>query len=133
MTPDVRRDLSADAVSPARARIIVRRMLDIWDADDVKLVELLTSELVTNAVRHAATAIVLTVAAEASTVRVEVSDLDPHLPSMCANPGIGGYGLRIVDGLATRWGVEQRPNDGKTVWFEIELTGREGETAGATG
>jgi anti-sigma regulatory factor (Ser/Thr protein kinase) len=132
MTPEVRRELSADAVSPAQARSIVRRMLDVWDADDVKVVELLTSELVTNAVRHAATEIVLRVEAEASTVRVEVTDRDAHLPSMRDDVGIGGYGLRIVDRLATRWGVDQVPDTGKTVWFELELTGHEGETAGAT-
>jgi hypothetical protein len=57
---------------------------------------LLTSELVTNGVLHAATPLRLT--------------LTRH----------GGFGLHIVERLASNWGCAQR-DDGKTVWFEMPL------------
>ena len=127
MTLQVRRALTAQPVSPAQARAIVRRTLGLWDGDGVRVAELLTSELVTNAVRHAATKIVLRVALEANTVRVEVSDLDTAMPALREAPDIGGYGLRIVDRLAARWGVVVIPDGGKTVWFELDLAGREAD------
>jgi anti-sigma regulatory factor (Ser/Thr protein kinase) len=107
--------LRAEFVSPAQARSVVRRMLQLWDADaDVEIAELLTSEVVTNAVRHAATEIMLRVLADESTVRVEVS----------------GYGLHIVERLATRWGVDPAGANGKVVWFELS---RGAGTDGASG
>jgi anti-sigma regulatory factor (Ser/Thr protein kinase) len=120
VSSDVRRRMSADTVSPAEARRIVRSTLDGWDADDIKLVELLTSELVTNAVRHAATEIVFCVEVALSTVRVEVSDAGTTMPHIRDDDQIGGYGLRIVEALATRWGVDLLPGAGKTVWFEVD-------------
>ncbi|MEX0666610.1 MAG: ATP-binding protein [Acidimicrobiia bacterium] len=129
MTQQVSQELAAVDVSPARARSIVRRMLAVWDADDeVRLTELLTSELVTNAVRHAATEIMLRVAVDARTVRVEVTDTGKTMPVLTQTPDVGGYGLRIVDQLAARWGVDPIPNDGKTVWFEVDLKGHEAGT-----
>ena len=32
----------------------------------------------------------------------------------------GGRGMLLVNGLASVWGIERRPN-GKTVWFAIDL------------
>jgi anti-sigma regulatory factor (Ser/Thr protein kinase) len=125
LTPQVRQELAPDDLSPAQARSIVRRMLELWESDDdVRLTELLTSELVTNAVRHAATEIMLRVEADARMVRVEVTDTGPDLPVITDTPDLGGYGLRIVDELAARWGIEHAPEDGKTVWFEVEVTAR---------
>ena len=126
-TQQATHELAAADVSPARARSIVRRMLAAWNSDDeVRLTELLTSELVTNAVRHAATEIMLRVEVDAKTVRVEVTDTGKAMPTVTETPDVGGYGLRIVDQLAARWGVDPVPNDGKTVWFEVDLKGLEG-------
>ena len=127
MTDEERRLLPAQLVAPAQARSVVRRLLALWDADEPRqLAELLTSELVTNAVVHAATEIMLRVEASQSFVRVEVGDTNPEMPRM-RPPGVGGYGLRLVDQLATSWGAQPAGANGKIVWFEIDLT-REGGT-----
>lgn len=94
--------------------------------DGVDAILLLVSELVTNAVVHAGPAtgdrdIVLTVDRANGVVHVEVSDRDPTLP-VRGEPASGdpaGRGLRLVDALASDWGVI--PCDGgKVVWFEVE-------------
>jgi anti-sigma regulatory factor (Ser/Thr protein kinase) len=124
VTQQISQELAAVDVSPARARSIVRQALSMLGSDDeIRLTELLTSELVTNAVRHAATGIMLRVAVDTRTVRVEVTDTGADMPVVAPAPDIGGYGLRIVDQLAARWGVDPIPKHGKTVWFEVELEG----------
>jgi anti-sigma regulatory factor (Ser/Thr protein kinase) len=125
MKPELRRELASDVASPAQARTLVRQMLQVWDADgECEVAELLTSELVTNAVRHAATEILLRVEVDDARVRIEVSDTSAEMPRIRAKPDVGGYGLRIVDELATRWGVEAVPDNGKTVWFELDVRAR---------
>jgi anti-sigma regulatory factor (Ser/Thr protein kinase) len=100
----------------------VRRALEDWGlADDARVAELLTSELVTNAVLHAATSVMLTISCRDNTVRVEIGDAGTEMPSLVEVPDTGGYGLRLVDRMASRWGVEQVPGTGKTVWFELDV------------
>ena len=49
-----------------------------------------------------------------------VSDEGDDQPKLRAPSADGGWGLRIVDSCATRWGVEE----GSThVWFEVDLEG----------
>ena len=84
---------------------------------------LVISELVTNVVRHTScpTASVAVVV-RGSAVRIEVSDGDPGRPHVVEGklpPGHGGLGLRIVDTMATRWGVDGHDH-GKTVWAEFD-------------
>lgn len=82
----------------------------------LETLELLTSELVTNAVIHARTPVVLTVTF-AECITVEVRDHAPGQPEMSA-PDVGGWGLRLVDRLSVRWGVSSA-DPGKIVWFEL--------------
>jgi anti-sigma regulatory factor (Ser/Thr protein kinase) len=86
-------------------------------------VSLLTSELVGNAVRHAgaghpAERIVFHARLSEDHVRIEVADhgpgFDPEIRHEAA-----GFGLRLVDKLASRWGVE-RTARGCRVWFEVD-------------
>jgi len=87
----------------------------------IETAELLTDELVTNAIVHARCKSYLFIRAARGVVRVEVSDPDENLPSM-ANPdtdALGGRGLAIVNGLASAWGIERAADGGKTVWFEL--------------
>jgi two-component sensor histidine kinase len=83
--------------------------------------ELLTSELVTNAIKHASGDITCRLWAGPDVVRLEVVDSSPA-PPVRAERGLqadSGRGLRIVDTLATRWGAAaQEP--GKYVWFELD-------------
>jgi anti-sigma regulatory factor (Ser/Thr protein kinase) len=80
--------------------------------------ELVISELVTNALRHGlGDVVVRTSLADGDLLQVSVTDSGPELPAMQPfDPGrIGGVGLRIVDRLASEWGVAPFPG-GKTVW-----------------
>lgn len=78
------------------------------------------SELVTNAITHGAGTVRLSLEAQRDVVRVEVSDSgssSPH-PLPLDPDGVGGRGLRIVEAIAPRWGV-QEDGKGKTVWAEV--------------
>ena len=86
----------------------------------VDTVELLTSEVVTNAILHAASAPELVVRLADARVRVEVHDASPAVPVLHEpDPyDASGRGMTIVDRLARAWGVEHVP-EGKRVWFEV--------------
>ena len=91
---------------------------------------LLTSELVTNAVRHAGQSsddpIELTVSIDPTILRVSVRDrgsgFDPL--ELRTRSDEGGWGLDLVEKLSSRWGVDRRPET-SNVWFEIDLPGRD--------
>ena len=93
--------------------------LDGTRADDAVL---LVSELVTNAVKYGGDGrIELVIEQPRGIMRVAVRDKGGPgpLPEM-REPGLagGGHGLRLVDRIADRWGVEH----GSTiVWFEFDL------------
>jgi anti-sigma regulatory factor (Ser/Thr protein kinase) len=85
---------------------------------------LLVSELVTNSVRHVVGStkpVVLAVQIGAHAIRVEVHDggagFEPGKPQ--PRGADGGFGLFLVERMASRWGVESR--DGTRVWFELDL------------
>jgi anti-sigma regulatory factor (Ser/Thr protein kinase) len=115
--------LPGDVTTPAAARRFVRAALESVEADPmvIEAAELLTDELVTNAIVHARCKSYLFIRAANGVVRVEVTDPDERLPTM-ATPdpdALGGRGLHIVNGLASAWGVERATDGGKTVWFEL--------------
>jgi anti-sigma regulatory factor (Ser/Thr protein kinase) len=86
----------------------------------VDTVELLTSEVVTNAIVHAESAPELVVRVADARVRVEVHDGSSAVPVVLhPDPyAQAGRGMTIVDRLAQDWGVEHVPS-GKRVWFEV--------------
>ena len=85
--------------------------------DDIVL---LTSELVTNAVRHAGTDVRLGVTVELDEVRVDVRDGSTSAPRrQDPDPeATQGRGLSTVNALADAWGIEP-DTPGKLVWFAI--------------
>ena len=87
----------------------------------VDTVELLTSELVTNAVVHAHSASVVMLRVHDRMVRVEVCDGDASPPYLRTPDGnaASGRGIAILEELAAEWGVDLIPDDGKRVWFEV--------------
>lgn len=116
------------AATPDAPRL-AREAMDGWlnerlepqRADDARL---LTSELVSNAVRHGKLPShgIVTVDVEASGSAVTVTVEQPTTTSdaRIVEPAVereGGFGLRLVDRLADSWGVE-REIPGK-VWFSI--------------
>lgn len=91
------------------------------EADQLQTVRLLTSELVTNALLHGAGNITLLASLHDHLLHVEVIDegegLDRTAPARRGPDYVGGYGLRIVDSEASRWGVRHGTTH---VWFELE-------------
>ncbi len=87
----------------------------------VDTVELLTSELVTNAVVHARSAPELLVRVGDRVVHIEVCDGSANPPTRRRRDpeAASGRGIAIVEELAATWGVLQVPDDGKRVWFEV--------------
>jgi anti-sigma regulatory factor (Ser/Thr protein kinase) len=105
------------------ARRFVRDVLMSRQVDQgvVSTVELLTSELVTNAIVHARSGPQLVVEVGPEVVRVAVRDLSPHAPvrRLGRLDDLSGRGVVIVERLASAWGVEQDGGGGKQVWFEV--------------
>lgn len=122
-------ELPPDHAAAARARRFVGETLRAWGFESaIPDVELLVSELVTNAVLHARSASRVTVVHTDSTLRITVSDTSPTRPRMRDyGPGaVTGRGLLLVDRIARRWGVEPS-STGKSVWFEVDaLTATDG-------
>jgi len=87
--------------------------------------KLLTTELMTNAVRHAGLLpgdpIELSIGASEEVLRVEVTDDGPGFDAQGLPAPVdgGGWGLYLVEHIADRWGViRDRTN---RVWFELDL------------
>lgn len=113
--------------SVGAARRFVRDVLTTRQVGDevVDTVELLTSEVVTNAIVHAGSGPQLVVQLTRERVRVEVHDRASSVPlRLMTDPfSPGGRGMAIVEELSREWGVEHLP-DGKRVWFEVPVTVR---------
>ena len=103
----------------AAARVMARDALAAWPRETVETVELIASELATNAVRHARTGFEMTIEANGE-IRVEVTDSGGGSPTpLSPEPrDLTGRGLRIVEALSDAWGVTVRPQ-GKTVWCTL--------------
>ncbi|WP_157247746.1 SpoIIE family protein phosphatase [Nonomuraea typhae] len=119
--------------APAAARRFVRDTLAEWHLSHVEAdAVLLTSELVTNAVVHAGTAVELTCRLDAAAAppRLEIQVDDRH-PLRTVPPPAAGRGLTLAETLADAWGVTYS-RTAKRVWVRIDLmddTGTKG-TAG---
>ncbi|WP_435243184.1 SpoIIE family protein phosphatase [Streptomyces cucumeris] len=114
--------LDPKAQTAGQARRLARRALARWDLDDLTdAVELLVSEVVTNAVRYAERPITLRLL-RTDVLRCEVGDDVPQLPRLRqARPSDeGGRGLYLVNRMARRWGAT-RLSTGKVVWFELAM------------
>ncbi|KGM13437.1 histidine kinase [Cellulomonas bogoriensis 69B4 = DSM 16987] len=90
-----------------------------------QVLELLSSELLSNAVLHGpgGSAVGLQLRCSDGSVRVSVSDAGPEAPVVMAHEpsSLSGRGMAIVEAMASRWGVEEHRDGGKTVWFELDL------------
>ncbi|MGW7514022.1 SpoIIE family protein phosphatase [Streptomyces sp. NPDC054796] len=126
--------LPAEPRQVARARRLARERLVRWGLAELDggavgtvgdAVELLVSEVVTNAVRHARGERFELRLVRTDVLLCEVSDEDPALPVLveAAEDDLYGRGLRVVSRLAREWGTS-RSVRGKTVWFELSLPGR---------
>lgn len=117
--------LAPDPSAVRRAREFVRdETAGFCRPEVVDAASAVVTELVTNALLHARTAVTVRIAAAGAGVRLEVEDRDPGGtvgPSAARagdGRGVTGRGLLLVEALAERWGVTVDA-DGKTVWAEI--------------
>ena len=91
-------------------------------ADLVESAEVVVTELVTNALVHAGTAIDVVALIDDAGLRIEVSDGSGHLPVLRRNGALAGTGrgLWLVQSAVHDWGIETHES-GKTVWVEIRV------------
>jgi anti-sigma regulatory factor (Ser/Thr protein kinase) len=112
--------------APREARSFLRRQLDDWGLgpDLVDPAELCLSELVTNAVIHAGTAIDVALRLDGDRLRVAVHDNGTggqvHRRPVPAPDDIGGRGLMLVEVLSADWRAE-RDTGGTTVSFDLDV------------
>jgi anti-sigma regulatory factor (Ser/Thr protein kinase) len=115
--------LDSQPDSVAQARRVTTQVIDGLDEQTLEDVRLIVSELVTNAVKHGPDGRVkVRLRREGSTIHGEVEDEGTRHFGLRRKARIGpdgGLGLRLVDSLSDRWGVETGT---ARVWFE--LTGR---------
>lgn len=114
---------SPELTSPRQARADLRAALATKlspSANDI--VQLLTTELVTNGIQHAQGPVTVTAEVSGDRVRIAVGDESSvvPVPGNASADDEGGRGLALVDSLSTRWGVEELPT-GKIVWFETPI------------
>jgi anti-sigma regulatory factor (Ser/Thr protein kinase) len=114
------RDVPGDPAAVAGARAWASRRVADWGLRESSfIVELVVSELVTNAIRHGGPPVQLRLIRDAVLI-CEVSDggnSSPHL-RQAQTFDEGGRGLLLVAQLAQRWGTRHRAV-GKTIWAEI--------------
>lgn len=124
--PTVQRErrisLTAGPAAAAAARRQVRAAICAWDIPvDAPVAELLTSELVTNAIRHEAGGkIMLVITCVCGRLRVDVHDTSCSLPVPVGAPADAetGRGLILVASMSTSWGF-YRTRAGKAVYFTL--------------
>ena len=118
---EFRKRFPNDVLAPALARAALATTAIGIPAEDFDAAALLTSELVTNSVRHSGSDWVdVAITLGFDSLRIEVSDqsnqvIRPRTPDVD-----GGWGLALVGELAARWGVE-RHAVGKMIWVEFDL------------
>jgi anti-sigma regulatory factor (Ser/Thr protein kinase) len=114
--------LTTGPAASAEARRQVREALCAWEIPvDPDVAILLTSELVTNAVRHEVTGIVLlAITCSCDQLRVDVHDTSRSLPTLvdASADDEAGRGLMLVTTLSDEWGFYRTPA-GKAVYFTL--------------
>jgi len=117
-------ELQAQPISASRSRDFVRHHLGEHAlshlSDDLELV---VSELSTNAMVHAATSFKVSLHAFDETLLLEVEDGSRDGPTLVAAEVLDtqGRGLAIVNRLSRGWGVNAHTDGSKSVWAEFSL------------
>jgi anti-sigma regulatory factor (Ser/Thr protein kinase) len=114
--------LTAAPPAAAEARSQVRAAIYAWDVPvDLATAVLLTSELVTNAIRHEAREnVLLAITRSCGALRVDVHDTSCSVPVPMDAPADAeaGRGVMLVASLSTNWGF-YRTSAGKAVYFTL--------------
>jgi anti-sigma regulatory factor (Ser/Thr protein kinase) len=116
--------LPSGPTAAAEARSQVQAYVYAWDVPvDSPVAALLTSELVTNAIKHeTGETVMLVISCTWGQLRVDVHDTSPSIPVPIDAPveAEAGRGLMLVSSLATDWGW-YRTSAGKAVYFMLEF------------
>jgi serine phosphatase RsbU (regulator of sigma subunit)/anti-sigma regulatory factor (Ser/Thr protein kinase) len=126
--------LPSDPAAVRRARGHVRAQLSKWDLEELSpATELLTSELITNALRYAPGPIELRLLKE-RTLICEVRDGSGALPRLrhATDEEENGRGMVVISQFAQRWGA-RRTATGKVVWCEQHIPGIDPSSAQPAG
>ncbi len=118
-------DLPSDPAVVSRSRAAVTAQLAEWGLEELTFTtELIASELVTNAIRHATGPVQLRLLRDRALI-CEVSDGSGTSPRLrrAQSTDEGGRGLFLVARLTERWGTRYTPH-GKVIWTEQPLPGR---------
>jgi anti-sigma regulatory factor (Ser/Thr protein kinase) len=116
--------LPAHPYSIGMARNLVRGMHPLINTEQLERAELIVSEIVTNAIRYGtdgAADVIVEFILEPSMLRGKVTDSGPSFSPPTAKPQlgqVGGFGLHIVDRLASSWEIE-RTTKGNVVMFSV--------------
>ena len=106
----------------AAARKLVAAACAAWEMSELTTdAVLVVSELVANAVEHAATELVVLIRRDDDGVRIEVCDLDGRLPQRPDHDGVvhlRGRGMHLVETVSHSWGAEPTAA-GKVVWATL--------------
>ena len=118
-------EFPCDVGALGRVRAFAGETLSAWSVppDDVILV---VGELAANAIVHARSAFEVSLREHHGGIVAEVTDNSEHVPKVGRpdDEGVGGRGLRIVEGIARAWGFHAGVSWRKVVWAEIPLAGR---------
>lgn len=127
--------LAPAPTAPAVARAHLKDLLQDAPADVLEDVLLLTTEVLTNSLRHAPVdvrdRIHLAVHTSEDAVRVEVTDPGTgaiFTPRIAEPHETGGRGLLLLAELSDRWGIDR--SQATTVWFELSFSERLESRAG---
>ncbi|MFJ9682111.1 SpoIIE family protein phosphatase [Streptomyces sp. NPDC101194] len=124
-------DVPFDPAAVAGMRAAATEKLDDWGLSALSFaMELVLSELVTNAIRHGSAPVTLRLLNDHG-LTCEVADgssTSPHLRYAAATDE-GGRGLFLVAQLTERWGTRYTPQ-GKVIWAELSLPGPEEDVDG---
>ena len=121
-----------DSVRDARERV-VETASELLRDERLAELRLVTSEVITNAVRHGGSGEPVRVRALVTEdfLCVKVTDAGPGIaprPRATAPADDGGFGLVLVESLTRRWGMTRE--EGRTrIWFEFDFDFDFDETA----
>lgn len=124
--------LQRDPTGARQARRHVAKACDGLARDVVEIAQLLTTELVTNALDHGEGEITLGITRTPDDLRIDVGDAAPERPRpRSAQPDqTRGRGMLLVESMATAWGVDPPADGGKRVWFRLRTGARVAGLAG---
>jgi anti-sigma regulatory factor (Ser/Thr protein kinase) len=113
--------IDARPQGPAQARrIIADELSTVLSAAELEDVKLMVSELVTNGIVHGGPGVEAPVILDLCVngeIRCAVLDQGPGFAARVREDERGGWGLRLVEQLSDRWGMECSPRRTE-VWFE---------------